>query len=130
MILFYYKKFYNHSSKDQTVEVEQLSIDDQTQLAQDKTEEKTQEIIEILDLAKKLSAMFLEVVVAPSFDKDALEELKKKKNPFDTQDEETMIFGIPQRPRSRSSNASIDTEIVYQQLTPIVPLIMNGFYSY
>lgn len=33
-----------------------------------------------LDLAKKLSSMFLEVVVAPSFEADALEELKKKKN--------------------------------------------------
>lgn len=33
-----------------------------------------------LSLAKKLSAMFLEVVIAPSFEKEALEELKKKKN--------------------------------------------------
>ena len=33
-----------------------------------------------LSLAKKLSAMFLEVVVAPDFEQDALDELKKKKN--------------------------------------------------
>ena len=33
-----------------------------------------------LSLAKKLSAMFLEVIIAPSFENDALEELKKKKN--------------------------------------------------
>lgn len=33
-----------------------------------------------LSLAKKLTAMFLEVVIAPSFTPDALEEFKKKKN--------------------------------------------------
>ncbi|MBQ8476345.1 bifunctional phosphoribosylaminoimidazolecarboxamide formyltransferase/IMP cyclohydrolase [bacterium] len=33
-----------------------------------------------LSLAKKLSAMFLEVIIAPDFAPDALEELKRKKN--------------------------------------------------
>lgn len=33
-----------------------------------------------LSLAKKLSAMFSEVIIAPDFDNDALDELKKKKN--------------------------------------------------
>lgn len=33
-----------------------------------------------LEIAKKLTAMFLEVVVAPDFDDDALEQLKTKKN--------------------------------------------------
>ncbi len=33
-----------------------------------------------LSLARKLSAMFLEVVIAPAFEDDALEELKRKKN--------------------------------------------------
>lgn len=33
-----------------------------------------------LSLAKKLTSMFLEVVIAPEYSKDALEELKKKKN--------------------------------------------------
>lgn len=38
----------------------------------------TQEVT--LPLAKKLSAMFLEVIIAPSYSLEALEELKKKKN--------------------------------------------------
>jgi len=33
-----------------------------------------------LSLAKKLSSMFLEVIIAPSYDIEALDELKKKKN--------------------------------------------------
>ncbi len=33
-----------------------------------------------LNLAKKLTSMFLEVVIAPEFDEDALEQLKVKKN--------------------------------------------------
>ena len=33
-----------------------------------------------LPLAKKLSAMFTEVIIAPDFDNDALDELKRKKN--------------------------------------------------
>lgn len=33
-----------------------------------------------LSLAKKLTAMFLEVILAPDFDDDALEEFKRKKN--------------------------------------------------
>ncbi len=33
-----------------------------------------------LSLAKKLNEIFLEIVIAPSFDEDALNELKKKKN--------------------------------------------------
>lgn len=33
-----------------------------------------------LDLAKKLNDIFLEIIVAPSYDEDAIDELKKKKN--------------------------------------------------
>lgn len=64
-----------------------------------------------------------------------IDKLDKDNAVFDTQDEETMIFGIPQRPRSRSSNASIDTEIVYQQLTPmekmnrLINMTLENIYS-
>ena len=43
-------------------------------------------------------------------------------------DNDSMIFGIPQRPRSQSSNASIDTNLVYPQLTKhekMIQLVRN-----
>ena len=64
-----------------------------------------------------------------------VEQLDNNNAVFDTQDEETMILGIPKRPRSRSSNASIDTEMVHQQLTPkekmnrLINMTLENIYS-
>lgn len=64
-----------------------------------------------------------------------IEQLDNDNAIFDTQDEDTMILGIPKRPRSRSSNASIDTEMVHQQLTPkekmnrLINMTVESIYS-
>ncbi|GHV17776.1 bifunctional purine biosynthesis protein PurH [Spirochaetia bacterium] len=57
--------------------------------------------------AVKLSELFLEIVVAPEFDGEALEVLKKKKN--------LRIMLAPRAPREKQENISVDGGLLVQE---------------